>query len=89
MNLSDYSNPEVSLTKEDVIAAGLDIASRATPAQAENHQKVIAWIRTLRGLPSGSAESAYKDLTAEWYQLTVKKNPKGTGRYDLTKILPE
>jgi hypothetical protein len=34
-------------TKAEVIEAGKAMSSRATPAQQENHAKVIAWVESI------------------------------------------
>lgn len=34
-------------TKNEVLEAGKAMAARSTPAQQQNHNKVLAWIETL------------------------------------------
>jgi hypothetical protein len=73
--------------KTEVLEAGNKLSSRATPAQQENHKKVLAWIEALpedkipdyshhaEGREAG-ALLAYKLLIKTWYDAT--NVPKAT-----------
>jgi len=80
------SNDQVA-TKEETIVAGIDMLSRATPTQRVNHEKVIAWIKTLRNVPSTTnAVTTYKQCVREWYAVYVERKPGGTGAYTLDTL---
>lgn len=67
--------------KTEVIEAGTKLSSRATPAQQENHTKVLTWIEQLpedkipdyshhaAGAEAGALLS-YKLLIRSWYDET-------------------
>lgn len=74
-------------TKDQTIAAGLDMMSRATPAQQANHQKVIDWVKTLKNVPSTTnAATTYKECCREWHAVHVLGKPQGTGAYNLDTL---
>ena len=69
-------------TKDAVLAAGRELASRATPAQQANHEKVLAWIESLpsdsipdyshhEGGRLAGALLSYKLLIRAWYDANV------------------
>jgi hypothetical protein len=71
-------------SKEETIKAGEDLMSRATPEQQENHKKVIAWISTLKNIPSTyDPLTTYKHCLREWHAVFVLGKPAGTGSYNL------
>lgn len=79
-------NAEVA-TKDQTIAAGLDMMSRATQAQQANHQKVIDWVKTLKNVPSTTnATTTYKECCREWHAVNVLGKPQGTGSYNLETL---
>lgn len=74
-------------TKEETITAGIEMMESVNPTQRENHQKVIAWIRTLKNVPSTTnAKTTYKECMNEWYHVHVKGQPNGTGSYNLETV---
>ena len=74
-------------TKSETIEAGIDMMSRATPAQRENHQKVIDWLSTLKNVPSTTnAVTTYKECCREWHAVHVLGKPQGTGAYNLETL---
>lgn len=74
-------------TKEQVIAAGMDMANRGHIALKKNHMKVIEWIKTLKNVPStSSADATYKACCREYVEVVLKGNPNGTGAYNLDTL---
>lgn len=74
-------------TKEETIRAGEEMMSRAAAAQQDNHKKVIGWIKTLKNVPSTfDPATTYKVCVQEWFAIHVKKQPQGTGNYNLETI---